>query len=713
MNVSSRLDAVTVYAKGAVCTRLAKVEGAGVRQVRVGGLPLSMHAGSLRARVVGEGARVLDVRPGWDVELTGETDVAAEQKALEAATADVARLQSEAQRVERDIAELTRLKPVFPTTKPGEPPRSAPVEALLKAAEFVSTELDKRFAARRALNEQLDDARNELELRRRRLSEASAAVRTQRARVTRAAVVTLSEGAADVELAVEYFVPGARWAPSYALRLAKGMTAGTLAMRAAVAQDTGEDWSQVRLSLSTAALDRRTALPELKSLRIGRAQPAPQRSGWREPPPGLEELFDDFDKTWGRRPPPPPAPPATVQPAPQNMTRAGTVKKEKAARRDTGEIAIAAGPPPPMRAAPPPPAAPAAAPAMMRARMSAAAPKSAGLLGAFGGGGAGADDDDELALEGAAAAPMDALLDQPAEPPSAPEPELELGGGLLDYGNLYMPPPQDGRGRLQPQPGDGIAMLAAMRVEVSVVMTTVMAVTQRAGRVESLALPPRAHAPSGGSFDYRYDCAARVDVPSKGEWTLVAVADADVGLEPRYACVPSVEPLVYRTLELHNRSTHALLRGPVDVTLGDEFLLTADLPQLAPGEKGARLGLGVEEAIKVARKTHFKETTGGLLGGSTVLPHDVEIEVNNRLGFDARLEVRERVPISLDEDVKIEEAKVEPAWEKDEGLRDGVSVRGARAWRVTVPAGQKVTLSAQYVVRIPSGKMVVGGNRRS
>lgn len=711
MNVSSRLDAVTVYAKGAVCTRLAKVQGAGVRQVRVGGLPLSMHAGSLRARVVGDAARVLDVRPGWDVELGSETDVAAEQKALETAAAEVARLQSELQRVERDIAELTKLKPVFPATKPGDPPRSAPVEALLKAAEFVSTELDKRFAARRALNEQLEDARNELELRRRRLSEASASVRTQRARVTRAAVVTLSEGAADVELAVEYFVPGARWAPSYALRLDKGMTAGTLAMRAAVAQDTGEDWSQVRLSLSTAALDRRTALPELKSLRIGRAQPAPQRSGWREPPPGLEELFDDFDKTWGRRPQPPPPPPP--QPAPVTMTRAGVLKKP--VRHDTGEIqavAVAAGPPP---GAPPPPpmrAAPAPAQQAMRPRMAAraGAPKSAGFLGGFGGGG---DDEgygeEELPLDRVAS--MGALLDEPAEPP--PQPELELGGGLLDYGNLYMPPPHDGRGRLQPQPGDGIAMLAAMHVEVNVVMTTVMAVTQRAARVESLPLPPRAHAPSGGSFDYRYDCGTRVDVPSKGEWTLVAVANADVGLTPEYACVPSVEPLVYRTLKLHNRSTHALLRGPVDITLGDEFLLTADLPHLAPGEKGARLGLGVEEAIKVARKTHFKETTGGLLGGSTVLPHDVEIEVNNRLGFDAPLEVRERVPISLDEEVKIEEAKVEPAWEKDEGLRDGVSVRGARAWRVTVPAGQKMTLSAQYVVRIPSGKMVVGGNRRS
>src|SRR6185295_19093357 len=97
------------------------------------------------------------------------------------------------------------------------------------------------------------------------------------------------------------FVHGARWAPSYALRLERGMGSGVLTLRASIAQASGEDWAGVKLSLSTAALDRRTALPELKSLRIGRAQPPPQRSGWREPPPGLDELFAGFDAAWAKR----------------------------------------------------------------------------------------------------------------------------------------------------------------------------------------------------------------------------------------------------------------------------------------------------------------------------------------------------------------------------------------------------------------------------
>ncbi len=52
LSTGSHLDAVTVYAHGAVCTRRAKVVlEAGVQQVRVTGLPLSMQVGgAARAR---------------------------------------------------------------------------------------------------------------------------------------------------------------------------------------------------------------------------------------------------------------------------------------------------------------------------------------------------------------------------------------------------------------------------------------------------------------------------------------------------------------------------------------------------------------------------------------------------------------------------------------------------------------------------------------
>lgn len=292
-----------------------------------------------------------------------------------------------------------------------------------------------------------------------------------------------------------------------------------------------------------------------------------------------------------------------------------------------------------------------------------------------------------------------------------------LDTGLLDYDRLAMGPLTDrsARGRLKPTSSGDLAFVA-VSVQVEVVMALVHAAQDKAAALSHLTLPAL-HQPvvSLDSFDYRYDCDQRVDVASTGKWTTVPVMACQVILTPEYVCVPSVEPRVYRTLQIKNATPHALLAGPVDVSTGEEFLMTTSLPAIPPGADQLRLGLGVEEAVKVARKTRYKESAGGFLGGSTVLPHEIEIELSNRLAVPAAVEVRERVPVAgfEEKDVKVEEASVTPPWEKVDVPLDGAIVPGLRRWRVTVAAGGKATLLAQFSIRIPADRMLVGGNRRA
>src|SRR5690606_29286651 len=96
----------------------------------------------------------------------------------------------------------------------------------------------------------------------------------------KAAVLELTgldaDGLAErVRIKLHYFVPGARWAPSYTVRLDRTMRKGSLELRAMVGQATGEDWQGVALTLSTALPQQWTELPKLESQRIGRRQPPP------------------------------------------------------------------------------------------------------------------------------------------------------------------------------------------------------------------------------------------------------------------------------------------------------------------------------------------------------------------------------------------------------------------------------------------------------
>jgi hypothetical protein len=700
---SSSLESVTVYRAGAVCVRRADVAPSEKRRVRITGLPLSMEPGSLRVRAPEGGVSVVDARSEIDVQLVGEVDVPAEQKALEAAEQTLQRLRATHARLERESSELRSLRPRFGERRRGEPPAEAHVGSLLALTDFLGQELVTRQPVLRGLECEIEDAEREVELRRHRLAEASTTVRGERTRLSRAVVVTLSEAPQQtVELSVEYQVRAARWVPAYQLRLQPGMAAGQLAMRAYVAQCTGEDWTSTRLALSTASLMTAADLPELRSLRIGRAQAAPPRSGWREPPTGLDDLFAAYDEA---RPAerevehpkpvaaaaapqaPVPCAPASVA-APAGIPFAGAMARASAEDLALSESAEDLA----MEEAAPP--------AMMMRQSRAPAPVRAAMT---------------RASHAFPAAP-----EEPPPPEEPPVPELELGDDFSDYGRLRMAGPDSPRrGRLLPLSERELTVVTGVAVEIEVVMQATIAVRDEIAYLDRLPLPAQA-CPVGpiACFDYRYDCAGRATVPSTVSWTGVAVGDCDVGLGPRYLCVPGVDEKVYRTLDVQNRSSHALLPGPVDVSLGDRFLLTTQLPAIPPQATCPRpLGLGVEEAIKVARQVHFKETSGGLLGGSTQLQHEIEIELRNQSPVAAACEVRERVPWAnpdSEKDVKVEETFVEPAWQTIEEPLDGEAVvHGARVWRVTLPPGKHQVLHARFTIRIPSDRMLVGGNRRS
>jgi hypothetical protein len=290
-----------------------------------------------------------------------------------------------------------------------------------------------------------------------------------------------------------------------------------------------------------------------------------------------------------------------------------------------------------------------------------------------------------------------------AAPPPAPPVELgppQPSGTELDYASLVLSgadEPEARRGRLFPHaPYDPVA------VEYR----------RRADTVSALPLPGHAVRPreSAGSFDHRFDAVARADIPSDGTWHTVTVKEIPVGLRTEYLCVPSVEQTVYATLVLSNATDQALLAGPVEVTVDDDFLLTAALPTLAPGGV-RRMGLGPAEGIKVTRRTNLHESTAGLRNNTTVLAHQVHVELANRLAKAVTVEVHEQVPVTGEPDVRIEERADWTTPEEDGG--PDRHAPGTRVWRVDLPAGGSAALDGGYEIRVPAAKALVGGNRRS
>ncbi|MET7365875.1 DUF4139 domain-containing protein [Streptomyces sp. NPDC005566] len=686
----STLDSVVVYEQGAVCRRLARGSVPPDGRVRVTGLPRSLDPGSLRVRVLGApGVRVSEARVEVEAEPLDTPAPDELHRKVERLRDEYAAAQRRREHLLGLIDEVRALHPVPPARRREDPHRRTPVDAWLELADFVEERLTGLHTRLGESEEALRRIQHELDITGDRLARSSTDTPSVHVETTVSAfLIVHASGTGDadpgteVELELEYGVPGAVWVPAYRLTHRQGDRSGRLVLRASVAQRTGEDWTDVSIALATADLRRGTELPRLRSIRIGRRQPASAPSGWREPPAGLADLFAGYDGAGPR--------PATTTAVPVAVA-----------------VAAPSWPVPP----PPPPPAPQAygAPtgafpvpggtggAFPEAFTGAAMPASAQPVQAQG------DSRSSGGRPFAALAPM-----APAAPGGAaaqPPPVTAAGpprpsGTELDYAGLVLcgaDEPGGRRGRLFPgSPFDPVA--AEYR--------------RRAESVAALRLPGHSVRPreSAGSFDHRFDPAARADIPSDGTWHTITVGEIPVGLHTEYLCLPSVEPTVYATLVLSNATDQALLAGPVEVTVDDDFLLTAALPTVAPGG-ACQVGLGPAEGVQVTRRTNLHESTSGLRNNITVLDHRVHVELANRLSTPITLEVLERVPVTSEPDVRI----VERAdWTTPEdGQGPDSHAPGTRVWRVDLPVGGSAVLDGGYEIRIPAGKALIGGNRRS
>ncbi|MGF1432312.1 DUF4139 domain-containing protein, partial [Kitasatospora sp. LaBMicrA B282] len=340
----STLDSVVVHAAGAVCRRLAHgalptaagpdpATDPGRLRLCVTGLPDTAEPGSLRAALPAgpAGWRVTEVRLTAQARLTDPAELPELRRRLTAAEQREAALRLRERQLADRIARLAEVRPTTPKRRAEDPHRRVPADALLTLADFVEERLGALHAAAAETEERLRQAVRERELLGARVDLASTAELRTPVGTRAVALVTLTRDTATgpdapdspdtphtptgpespdataapttpftVEL--EYRVPGARWLPTYRLDHRRGAGTGTLTLRAAIAQTTGEDWHDVRLALSTADLLRPAEPPKLRSIRIGRRQPAPAPSGWREPPRGLDELFGDYDLAQLTRP---------------------------------------------------------------------------------------------------------------------------------------------------------------------------------------------------------------------------------------------------------------------------------------------------------------------------------------------------------------------------------------------------------------------------
>jgi uncharacterized protein (TIGR02231 family) len=259
--METHITAVTVFPDRARVTRSARLDlEPGLHKVEIQDLPLALIADSVRAAGRGTArARLL----GVSVRLEHYVDTPAEavrdlEARLLAAQDAGAELAGRASVLEKERANLEDLGAQAETFARGlalrnqKPDEQGAIFDFLRARKLsLQSDLNRIAQEVRENDKRIDQLRRQLQ-----------AAQAARPRQRHTAVVELDVAAAgDLTLELVYVVLGAHWEPVYDIRLSGA--ALEVSYLAQVRQNTGEDWRDVALMLSTAQPALSLSIPEL------------------------------------------------------------------------------------------------------------------------------------------------------------------------------------------------------------------------------------------------------------------------------------------------------------------------------------------------------------------------------------------------------------------------------------------------------------------
>ncbi|WP_315809302.1 mucoidy inhibitor MuiA family protein [Pseudomonas sp. C9-3] len=256
----SRISAVTVYTDRAIVTRTATLQLlAGQHEIALEQLPLRIDDNSLQASLsASAAATLLDVSSAPQVSPPSQDN---RLQQLDAQLRDI-------ERQEREISDrgsvLENQKQFLAdiqasSTKPGKNQALPSIDELKNLLQMSEGNLGRILDEQRKLDQQGE----ELQQRKQELENQRSHLAGDGTHYKRAILRVALEKPAQVQLQLSYTLYDASWRPAYDARLRDGEDKIEMTYQGIVRQSSGEDWTDVDLTLSTARPNLGSSVPAL------------------------------------------------------------------------------------------------------------------------------------------------------------------------------------------------------------------------------------------------------------------------------------------------------------------------------------------------------------------------------------------------------------------------------------------------------------------
>ena len=196
------------------------------------------------------------------------------------------------------------------------------------------------------------------------------------------------------------------------------------------------------------------------------------------------------------------------------------------------------------------------------------------------------------------------------------------------------------------------------------------------------------------------------DIPSGKDPHQVMILQTKLSGKFTHSSVPSLSPFAFLQADVTNDSEFPLLAGNANIYMDGHYISKSSLKFIAPGED-FEISLGVDEAVKVEYKIvgKFRKSEGFIGPKKEKQVFNNLITVTNRKSISIKIEIKDKYPISQDNDIKVE--LIKPRYEADtEALKK--DEQNILTFNKEIAAGEKWEIPVEYQVVYPKDLKVDG-----
>ena len=200
-----------------------------------------------------------------------------------------------------------------------------------------------------------------------------------------------------------------------------------------------------------------------------------------------------------------------------------------------------------------------------------------------------------------------------------------------------------------------------------------------------------------GIANIQFELQNTYSIKSNNDPTVIKVDEFNIDAEYEYFVAPVINENVFLTAKFNNLTSYNLLPAEANIYFEGIYAGKTPInPQIIQEKITVSLGVDPNVIAKRTQSNDYKNKS--LIGNTRIINKAYDLEIRNNKNTDISITLMDRIPISQNKEIKIDDIET--------GNADYDSDKGLLTWKLNISSSSKSTDKISYTVKYPKYKRV-------